>query len=115
MFHLNFQQTNTYNISSFKVGDFVEVATFTTRLVDSEKNDSRPTLDNTGIIGTTMICWGWEIRREFASQPTDVLNVIRHRSVTCNRIISMSTGSRFRVLNHDQIDRNAKSMHLLLL
>ncbi len=26
---------------------------------------------------------------------------ICHRSVTCNRIISMSTGSRFRVLNHD--------------
>ena len=38
------------------------------------------------------------------------ISPIRHQSVTCNRIISMSTGSRFRVLTHDQIDRHTKSM-----
>ena len=30
----------------FQSRDFVEVATFTTRLVDSEKSDSRPTLES---------------------------------------------------------------------
>ena len=34
------------------------------------------------------------------------LSVIRRRSVTCNRIISMSTGLRFRVLYHDQSDHH---------
>ncbi len=38
---------------------------------------------------------------------------IRHRSVTCNRIISMSTGSRFRVINHDQNDHHANCMALV--
>ena len=37
-------------------------------------------------------------------------DVIRHRSVTCNRIISMSTGSRFQVLNYDQSDHHTNSM-----
>ena len=39
------------------------------------------------------------------------LHVIRHQSVTCNRIITMSTGSRFRVLNHDQNDRHTMSVY----
>ena len=37
-------------------------------------------------------------------------NAIRHQSVTCNRIIYMSTGSPFLVLTHDQTDRRTKSM-----
>ena len=37
------------------------------------------------------------------------------RSVTCNRIISMSTGSRFRVLYHDQSDHHANSMAFIVV
>ncbi len=40
---------------------------------------------------------------------------IRRRSVTCNRIISMSTGSRFRVLYHDQTDHHANSMAFIVV
>ena len=40
---------------------------------------------------------------------------IRHRNVTCNRIISMSTRSRFRVLNHDQNDHHANSMAFIVV
>ncbi len=42
----------------------------------------------------------------------DLLNKIeiRRRNVTCNHTISMSTGPRFRVLNHDQSDHHANSI-----
>ena len=40
---------------------------------------------------------------------------ICRQSVTCNRIISMSTGSCFRVLNHDQSDHHAYSMAFIVV
>ncbi len=44
-----------------------------------------------------------------------LLIVIRRQSVTCNRIISVSTGSRFRVLYHDQSDHHANSMAFIIV
>ncbi len=41
--------------------------------------------------------------------------IIRHRSVTGNPIISMSTVSRFQVLNHDESDHYASSMAFIIV
>ncbi len=41
--------------------------------------------------------------------------IICCQSVMCNRIISMSTGSRFRVLYHDQSDHHANSMAFIVV
>ncbi len=44
-----------------------------------------------------------------------IWGIICHPSVTCNRIISMSTGSSFRVLNLDQTDHHANSMAFVVV
>ena len=40
---------------------------------------------------------------------------IRLQSVMCNWMIYMSTGSRFRVLNHDQSEHHANSMAFIIV
>ncbi len=47
--------------------------------------------------------------------PTKWKSPIRRRSVTCNRIIFMSTGSRFRILWDDQSDNHANSMAFIVV
>ncbi len=81
----------------------------------NEKNKQKVNGCNVSVIQLSPSSYQPDHAFEFSTTIQVISMQIRHWSVTCNQIISMSTGSRFWVINHDQSDHHANSIAFIVI